>query len=122
MLSALSTMVGTALLEAFTSPCSKNISLGTAAEIAPPIVRAGSSSDIATICLDQSLRIKWFAPATQRTFNFISGDIGRPVSDIASAIGDSDLVTAARAVVVVGPPKAPHLPGLRFEGIDDVFD
>ena len=48
VLSALSTMVGTALLEAFTSPCSKNISLGTAAEIAPPIVRAGSSSDIAT--------------------------------------------------------------------------
>ncbi len=47
MLSALSTMVGTALLEAFTSPCSKMISFGTAAEIAPPLVRAGSSSDIA---------------------------------------------------------------------------
>lgn len=26
---------------------------------------------------------------------------------------------AGRAVVVVGPPKAPHLPGLRFEGIDE---
>jgi two-component system, chemotaxis family, CheB/CheR fusion protein len=66
-----------------------------------------SSSDIATICLDQSLRIKWFAPATQRQFNFISGDIGRPVGDIASAIGDSSLVEAARAVVA-GKVVADH--------------
>ena len=26
---------------------------------------------------------------------------------------------AGRSVVVVGPPKAPHMPGLRHEGIDD---
>jgi two-component system CheB/CheR fusion protein len=66
-----------------------------------------SSSDIATICLDRNLRIKWFAPATQRQFNFISGDVGRPVSDIASAIGDSALVAAARAVVA-GQPVSDH--------------
>lgn len=58
-----------------------------------------TSSDIATICLDHSLRIKWFAPATQRLFNFIDSDVGRPVSDMVSAIGDTGLVTAARSVL-----------------------
>ena len=58
-----------------------------------------NSSDIATICLDQTLRIKWFAPATQKHFKFIAGDIGRPVSDIASAVGDATLLQAARAVL-----------------------
>ena len=58
-----------------------------------------TSSDISTICLDESLRIKWFAPAAQRQFNLIAGDLGRPVSDIASAIGDPSLVIAARAVL-----------------------
>lgn len=57
------------------------------------------SSDIATICLDQSLRIKWFAPATQRQFNFLSGDVGRPIGDMLHAIGDANLVVAARAVL-----------------------
>ena len=62
-----------------------------------------NNSDIATICLDQTLRIKWFAPATQKQFNFIAGDIGRPVRDIASAVGDSTLLPAARAVLAQQP-------------------
>ena len=57
------------------------------------------SSDIATICLDEDLRIKWFAPATRRQFNFLSGDVGRPISDMLHAIGDAGLVAAARAVL-----------------------
>ena len=66
-----------------------------------------TSSDISTICLDEALRIKWFAPASQRQFNLIAGDIGRPVSDIASAIGDPGLVIAARAVLA-GQPNIDH--------------
>ncbi|MDO8286588.1 MAG: chemotaxis protein CheB [Rhodoferax sp.] len=58
-----------------------------------------ASSDIATICLDESLRIKWFAPATQRLFNFLAGDVGRPISDMLNAIGDVSLLGAARAVL-----------------------
>jgi two-component system CheB/CheR fusion protein len=57
------------------------------------------SSDIATICLDESLRIKWFAPATQRQFNFLPGDVGRPISDMLHAIGDVSMVVAVRAVL-----------------------
>lgn len=62
-----------------------------------------NNSDIATICLDQTLRIKWFAPAAQKQFNLIAGDIGRPVSDIASAVGDSTLLQAARVVLAQQP-------------------
>jgi two-component system CheB/CheR fusion protein len=57
------------------------------------------SSDIATICLDSALLIKWFAPAAQKQFNFLQGDVGRPVSDMLNAIGDASLVAAARAVL-----------------------
>lgn len=57
------------------------------------------SSDIATICLDQSLRIKWFAPAAQKQFRFIASDIGRPISDLLSAIEDSELIAAAHTVI-----------------------
>lgn len=57
------------------------------------------SSDIATICLDESLRIKWFAPAARRLFNFLPGDVGRPISDMLHAIGDVGLLAAARSVL-----------------------
>ncbi len=57
------------------------------------------SSDIATICLDESLHIKWFTPATHKQFHFIDGDIGRPIGDMLHAVGDTSLVVAARAVL-----------------------
>lgn len=62
-----------------------------------------TSSDIATVCLDQALRIKWFAPATQRQFNFIASDIGRPISDLSSGMGDSELIAAAHSVLMKKP-------------------
>ena len=62
-----------------------------------------NSSDVATLCLDSSLRIKWFAPATQKQFNFIAADIGRPVSDVAAALGDATLLPAARLVLARQP-------------------
>lgn len=57
------------------------------------------SSDIATICLDQSLRIKWFAPAAKKQFHFIASDIGRPISDLLSALNDKELMMGANAVL-----------------------
>jgi two-component system CheB/CheR fusion protein len=61
------------------------------------------SSDIATICVGESLRIKWFAPATQRQFNFLAGDVGRPIGDMLHAIGDAGLVVASRSVLAGQP-------------------
>ena len=62
------------------------------------------SSDIATICLDPSLRIKWFTPATQTQtqFKFIPSDIGRPISDFSLAWAGGGLIDAANAVLATG--------------------
>ena len=58
-----------------------------------------ASSDIATICLDTKFRIKWFSPATQKLFNFISSDIGRPISDFSPTLGGAGLILAAQDVL-----------------------
>ncbi len=58
-----------------------------------------SSSDIATICLDNALRIKWFTPAAKKQFHLIDSDIQRPISDLLSALNDNDLIASARTVM-----------------------
>ncbi|MEI8169513.1 MAG: PAS domain-containing protein [Rhodoferax sp.] len=57
------------------------------------------SSDVATLCLDHALCLKWFAPAMQSRFNLIEGDTGRPVSALVAVIGDPGLVQAVHAVL-----------------------
>jgi len=57
------------------------------------------STDVATIFLDASLRIRFFTPATRSLFSVIPGDIGRPLSDLKSLAADEALLTAARAVL-----------------------
>ena len=58
-----------------------------------------TSSDIATVCLDQALRIKWFAPAAQRMFGIGHGDMGQPLSEVVMTAGDSQLIINARSVL-----------------------
>ena len=58
-----------------------------------------TSSDIATVCLDNALRIKWFAPAAQRLFSINSGNIGYPIIDVVMLVGDSQLLLDARSVL-----------------------
>lgn len=41
-----------------------------------------ASTDIGTLFLDRTLRIKRYTPAAQRIFNVIPGDAGRPFSDL----------------------------------------
>jgi two-component system CheB/CheR fusion protein len=50
-----------------------------------------SSTDIATIFLDNDLKIKGYTPAATRVINLIKTDIGRPVSDIVSNLEYEDL-------------------------------
>ncbi|HEY0834883.1 MAG TPA: chemotaxis protein CheB [Azospirillum sp.] len=51
-----------------------------------------SSTDIATVFLDHSLRIKRFTPSATTLFAFIPSDIGRPITDIVQHFADRDLV------------------------------
>ena len=58
-----------------------------------------ASNEVATFCLDRSLRIKWFTPAAHRLFNLLQSDIGRPVTDLSLTVLDSKLIEHARLVL-----------------------
>jgi two-component system CheB/CheR fusion protein len=58
-----------------------------------------ASNEVATFCLDHSLRIKWFTPAAHRLFNLLQSDIGRPVTDLSLTVLDSNLIEHARLVL-----------------------
>jgi two-component system CheB/CheR fusion protein len=58
-----------------------------------------ASNEVATFCLDRSLRIKWFTPAAHRLFNLLQSDIGRPVADLSLTALDSTLIEHARLVL-----------------------
>lgn len=47
------------------------------------------STELATIFLDMDLRIKKFTPAAASVFRLIAGDMGRPISDLASELSPS---------------------------------
>lgn len=58
-----------------------------------------SSSDIATLCLDRQLRIKWFTPGMQLLFNLLPGDTGRAISDFSEALCGGGLIDDAKTVL-----------------------
>lgn len=58
-----------------------------------------NSTEIATVFLDPSLRIKRFTPATTRLFNLIATDVGRPIGDIAKTFTDDRLLRDAQQLM-----------------------
>lgn len=57
------------------------------------------SSEIATLFLDRSLRVKRFTPAAADLFHLIPSDVGRPLEHFAGRIEYADLSRDARAVL-----------------------
>lgn len=58
-----------------------------------------ASSDIATLCLDRQLHIKWLTPGMQNIFKLLASDIGRPISAFSEALSGDGLVSDAKAVL-----------------------
>lgn len=58
-----------------------------------------SSTQIAIIFLDNSLRIQKFSPAAKALFRVIESDVGRPLTDIAAAFSDVTLLDQVREVI-----------------------
>ncbi len=50
------------------------------------------STELATVFLDVNLRIKKFTPAAASVFRLIGGDVGRAITDLASALSSSSQV------------------------------
>jgi two-component system CheB/CheR fusion protein len=57
------------------------------------------SSDVATICLDRDLKIKWFTPATRGILNVLQGDVGRSIGELASPLLGESLMREAHTVL-----------------------
>jgi len=57
------------------------------------------SPDIATVFLDNALRVRLFTTGSNRVFKLIPGDVGRPITDIASDLLYSELAEDAREVL-----------------------
>jgi PAS domain S-box-containing protein len=58
-----------------------------------------SSTDIATLFLDQGFHIKRFTPSATRLFNLIPSDVGRHITDITHQFSDEQLLTEAKTVL-----------------------
>jgi PAS domain S-box-containing protein len=56
-------------------------------------------TDIATVFLDPSFRIKLFTPAATKLFNLIASDVGRSVGDITARFDDPELLGDAQQVL-----------------------
>ncbi|MCC6907130.1 MAG: PAS domain-containing protein [Phycisphaerales bacterium] len=58
-----------------------------------------ASTEVATLFLDTSCRIRWFTPAIKQVLRLIPSDIGRPISDLASIVTGSELEPASKKVL-----------------------
>ncbi len=68
-----------------------------------------ASTNIATLFLDREWRIKRYTAPIIDLFTLIPSDIGRPITDIASAFVDGDLLTDARGVLADLQPRDKEL-------------
>jgi len=58
-----------------------------------------ASNDVATLCLDHDMCIKWFSPAARGVLGLIAGDVGRPIGVFGTPLLGEALMSAARAVL-----------------------
>jgi two-component system CheB/CheR fusion protein len=58
-----------------------------------------NATDIGTIFLDRSLRVKFSTPRARSVFNLLDSDVGRPLSDITSRLHYDDLRSDLRSVL-----------------------
>jgi|GEM_PF-166280 len=63
-----------------------------------------NSTDIATIFLDRSLRVRLFTPAARTLFNLIPADYGRLLSDLTHQLGEVDVLAHAETVLATLQP------------------
>jgi len=58
-----------------------------------------AATDVATVCLDRDLHIRWFTPAAIRAIRLTGDDSGRPISDLGHDFSQEDLVDVSRVVL-----------------------
>jgi two-component system CheB/CheR fusion protein len=69
-----------------------------------------SSTDAATLFLDNDLNVRWFAPQTAEIIHLIASDVGRPVTDIVSQLDYPALAADTREVLRTLVPMKKEIP------------
>jgi two-component system CheB/CheR fusion protein len=69
-----------------------------------------SSTDTATLFLDNELNVRWFAPQTADIIHLIPGDVGRPITDIVSRLDYPALAQDIREVLRTLEPLKKEIP------------
>jgi two-component system CheB/CheR fusion protein len=64
-----------------------------------------NSADVATLFLDENLRIRFFTPAARALFSVITSDVGRPLADLARHFADGNLLADATEVLASLVPR-----------------
>jgi two-component system CheB/CheR fusion protein len=75
-----------------------------------------NSTEIATVFLDEQLRVRRFTPDATRLFKLIPSDLGRPLADVATSLHYAELQDDARQVLrtLVFQEKAVKTPAGRW--------
>jgi two-component system CheB/CheR fusion protein len=73
--------------------------LGQHQAVANDLENILNSADVATLFLDENLRIRFFTPAAKALFSVIISDVGRPLADLARHFADGYLLADARLVL-----------------------
>ena len=69
------------------------------AHVNSDLINLIDSTDIGTLFLDRELRIRRFTPPVAQVFNFVSTDIGRPLSHVTHGLDYPDLKDDVRTVM-----------------------
>jgi len=69
-----------------------------------------NSIDIATIFLDDGLRVKRFTPQARSVARLIEADVGRPLADLATLLEYPDLLSDAASVLQTLQPSEKQVP------------
>ena len=69
-----------------------------------------SSTDTATLFLDNELNVRWFAPQTAEIIHLIAGDIGRPITDLVSQLDYPKMAEDTREVLRTLVPLKKEIP------------
>lgn len=57
------------------------------------------SQDLASISLDNALCLTWFSQAAKEQFHFVEADLGKPIKDFVSILGDEKLLPSLQLVM-----------------------
>ena len=69
------------------------------ANVNSDLINLIDSTDIGTLFLDRELRIRRYTPAVAQVFNFVSTDVGRPLSHVTHGLDYPDLKDDVGAVL-----------------------